>query len=184
MTATFSSGDILDAYKKGHKDAYKKGHKDGYKKGHKDGYAEGHADALQSVAQHNGDGLAPYQDGFLEIDFGRHEVKVQGVVRHLTRKQFSILAVLVRHPNQVLTCTDIQGYVWGEGCFSPKLASWHIKNLRAALVGQAARRTVPIITVRGHGYYYEPLPEPEFRPRNNTALRALGDRRQAQEASE
>ena len=168
MTTTLSTQDILDAYNMGHKA----------------GYAEGHADALQAAAQHNGDGPTEYRDAFLEIDFGRREVKVQGATCHLTPKEFNILALLVALPNQVLSCIDIQGYVWGDGYSSPDLVKTHVKHLRAALAGQAARRTVPIITVRGHGYYYEPLPEPEFRPRNNTALRALGDRRQAQEASE
>ena len=119
MTTTLSTQDILEAYKQGHKD----------------GYAEGHADALQSAAQHNGDGPTEYRDAFLEIDFGRREVKVQGATCHLTPKEFNILALLVALPNQVLSCIDIQGYVWGDGYSSPDLVKTHVKHLRAALAG-------------------------------------------------
>lgn len=50
--------------------------------------------------------------GGLEMDLGRHEVHRDGRKIELSPKEFALLEVLLRHPQQVLTRVQIMEHVW------------------------------------------------------------------------
>lgn len=54
-----------------------------------------------------------YDDGTLVIDLARREVTLNGDVVALTRKEFAVMALLVRHPGRVVSQQQILKEVWG-----------------------------------------------------------------------
>jgi two-component system KDP operon response regulator KdpE len=54
-----------------------------------------------------------YDDGSLVVDLARREVMLEGAPVALTRKEFSVLSLLVRHPGRVVTQQQILREVWG-----------------------------------------------------------------------
>jgi two-component system KDP operon response regulator KdpE len=54
-----------------------------------------------------------YDDGHLRIDLSRRQVSVAGDTVHLTRKEFAVLKVLITHPDQVITQTQLLREIWG-----------------------------------------------------------------------
>jgi len=54
-----------------------------------------------------------YDDGRLSIDLARREVVVDGMPVALTRKEFAVLSLLVRHPGRVVGQQQILREVWG-----------------------------------------------------------------------
>ncbi len=52
--------------------------------------------------------------GGISIDSLRHEVRRDGVVVALTRKEFALLAELARHPGRVITHAQLLRAVWGD----------------------------------------------------------------------
>jgi len=54
-----------------------------------------------------------YDDGALSIDLARREVFVDGAIVALTRKEFAVLSLLVRHPGRVVGQQQILREVWG-----------------------------------------------------------------------
>jgi len=54
-----------------------------------------------------------YEDGYLHIDLVKRMVSVTGETVHLTRKEFSILKMLVSNPGQVITQTQLLRDIWG-----------------------------------------------------------------------
>ncbi|MDI9238399.1 response regulator transcription factor [Lysobacter sp. LF1] len=54
-----------------------------------------------------------FDDGRLFIDLARREVRIEGEVVPLTRKEFAMLALLVRHAGRVVTQPHILREVWG-----------------------------------------------------------------------
>ncbi len=60
------------------------------------------------------DGAAQvYDDGLLHIDIARREVRLHGAPVALTRKEFALLSLLVRHPGRLLTQSQLLREVWG-----------------------------------------------------------------------
>lgn len=69
----------------------------------------------------------------------------------LTPREFDLLAILMRHPNQVLTRQTLMQRVWGEDFFGESnVLEVVIGNLRRALEANGQPRVVQ--TVRGIGY--------------------------------
>jgi len=69
----------------------------------------------------------------------------------LTAREFDLLALFLRHPNQVLTRSTLMQRVWGEDFFGESnVLEVVIANLRRAL--ESGYRTRLIQTVRGVGY--------------------------------
>lgn len=58
-------------------------------------------------------GAGTYDDGHLYVDLARRIVSVRGEPVHLTRKEFSILKMLVANPGQVITQTQLLREIWG-----------------------------------------------------------------------
>jgi two-component system KDP operon response regulator KdpE len=54
-----------------------------------------------------------YDDGSLVIDLARREVLLDGAPVPLTRKEFAVLSLLVRHPGRVVSQQQILREVWG-----------------------------------------------------------------------
>lgn len=69
--------------------------------------------ALLRVAGRQGGPEPVYDDGTLRIDLARREVSVRGEAVALTRKEFALLALLVRQPGHLVTQTQILREVWG-----------------------------------------------------------------------
>jgi two-component system KDP operon response regulator KdpE len=49
----------------------------------------------------------------LSVDLARREVMLDGHVVSLTRKEFAVLSLLVRHPGRVVSQQQILREVWG-----------------------------------------------------------------------
>ncbi|WP_343351114.1 response regulator [Pseudomonas sediminis] len=56
---------------------------------------------------------AIYDDGCLSIDIVEREVHLHGQSIQLTRKEFSLLALLVRQPGRLITQTQLLREIWG-----------------------------------------------------------------------
>jgi len=54
-----------------------------------------------------------YDDGTLSIDLARREAILEGQAVALTRKEFAVLSLLVRHPGRVVSQQQILREVWG-----------------------------------------------------------------------
>jgi phosphate regulon transcriptional regulator PhoB len=96
----------------------------------------------------------PLRAGELEIDRQRFEVKMKGRLVELTRKEFDLLATLVRTPGRVFGREELLDLVWGQdGFVEPRTVDVHVARLRAKFI--AARAPEPgIETVRGVGYRF------------------------------
>lgn len=94
----------------------------------------------------------------LEIDKGRHEVKLNGVEILLTTTEFSILSLLAAKPGWVFTRQQIIDFARGyDFLITPRAIDVQIFGLRKKL--QEYGKMVE--TVRGIGYRYRSTPEAE-----------------------
>jgi DNA-binding response OmpR family regulator len=97
-----------------------------------------------------------YGDGVVTIDFAQREVTVGGNKAVLTPLEFKLLAVFVRHPNQVLSHEQLLELVWGDALTGSRArAKLYVGYLRQKLAEAGAEESL-IETVRGFGYRYRP----------------------------
>jgi two-component system alkaline phosphatase synthesis response regulator PhoP len=88
--------------------------------------------------------------GGIELDESRRRVVVEGREVTLTRKEFDLLADLMRRPGLVLTREKLLERVWGyDHPGTTRTVDVHIRQLRKKLDG------IPIETVWGVGYRLE-----------------------------
>jgi two-component system response regulator MprA len=99
---------------------------------------------------------SPDEDGILrfaelELDLNLYEARVNGAPLKLTRTEFSLLELFLRHPRQVLPRSMINERVWGYD-FGPASNSLgvYVGYLRRKLQDHGADRLIQ--TVRGVGY--------------------------------
>jgi two-component system response regulator RegX3 len=88
----------------------------------------------------------------LEIDYVRHEVRVDGRDVALTPSEFTLLSLLAESPGQVFSRSQIMQRLWesphvGDG----RAADVHISNLRRKIERDPAH-PLRIVTVREFGY--------------------------------
>jgi DNA-binding response OmpR family regulator len=98
----------------------------------------------------------PLTFGDLYIDPRRRVVTLKGEVITLTAREFDLLWLFARHPQQVLTREQLLTQVWGydfDG--DDSTVTVHIRRLREKIEPNAARPTY-IHTLRGVGYKFEP----------------------------
>jgi two-component system response regulator RegX3 len=96
--------------------------------------------------------LAVARAGSLEVDFRRHEVRVDGEGILLTPSEFRLLAKLVSEPGRAFSRRELMQHLWSsEYVGDERAADVHVSNLRAKLEPDAAKPT-RIVTVRGIGY--------------------------------
>jgi two-component system, OmpR family, KDP operon response regulator KdpE len=67
----------------------------------------------QSAKAGQAEASVRYDDGALVVDLARREVFLQGAPVALTRKEFAVLAMLVRHPGRVVSQQQILRDIWG-----------------------------------------------------------------------
>ena len=93
-----------------------------------------------------------YDDGSVRMNFGAHEVTVDGVPVELTATEYRLLAVLIRHRGQVLSPARLLELVWDDPLgIGPDRVKYSVMRLRRKLGGG------PVIeAVRGFGYRYRP----------------------------
>jgi two-component system response regulator MprA len=98
-------------------------------------------------------GVLRFED--LELDALAHEARRGGRLLELTRTEFLLLELLMRHPRQVLTRAAIFDHVWGYD-FGPASNSLevYIGYLRRKTEAEDEPRLVR--TVRGVGYVLRP----------------------------
>jgi DNA-binding response OmpR family regulator len=99
-------------------------------------------------------GPRAYVDAQLRIDFESRDVVVDGGSVALTPTEFRLLALLVRHPGQVLSPLEILERGWHDPSgIGTGRVKFTVLNLRRKL-GWADVAISPIETVRGFGYRY------------------------------
>ncbi len=87
----------------------------------------------------------------LSLNLQTFAVKRAGQEIKLTSKEFSLLEMLLRHPNQILTKDQITNHVWDyEADVLPNTVEVYIKNLRRKI--DVPFKFPLIHTVRGFGY--------------------------------
>lgn len=95
-----------------------------------------------------------FDDGEFRINFMNREVWVRNELKHLTPKEFNLLAILVRNAGRVVTRTELVTQAWGEeygdAIDSLKL---YVHYLRQKLEVNAQQPEY-IITSRGVGYRF------------------------------
>ena len=93
---------------------------------------------------------APLRLGVVELDEEARRVTVQGREVELTRREFDLLAALLRDPDRVHTRDALLEQVWGSTYLGSKTVDVHVAGLRRKL-GDA----VTISSLRGVGYRME-----------------------------
>jgi DNA-binding response OmpR family regulator len=89
--------------------------------------------------------------GDVEVDTGRRETKVAGVVVPLTAREFDLLQFLASNPGLVLSRHQLLDGVWGVDWYGDeRTIDVHVRQLRKKL-GEA----LPLATVWGVGYRLE-----------------------------
>ena len=100
----------------------------------------------------SGRDLLAFDDGRLEIDNVRNEVRVGGQPRDVTRTEFDLLSVLAQYPGRAYSRAEIayrlRGYEY-EG--DERVVDVHVRNLRRKIESDPARPRC-VETVRGVGY--------------------------------
>jgi len=94
----------------------------------------------------------------LKIDPLRRTVTVQDEPVILTAKEFDLLWLFARHPEQVFTREQLLNLVWGYEFYGDEsTVTVHIRRLREKIEADPAN-PVYLKTVWGVGYKFEPIP--------------------------
>lgn len=96
-------------------------------------------------------GQEPLRIGSVELDEEARRATVDGREIELTRREFDLLAALLRDPHRAHTRDALLEQVWGSTYLQPKTVDVHIAGLRRKL-GDALK----INSLRGVGYRLEP----------------------------
>jgi DNA-binding response OmpR family regulator len=97
---------------------------------------------------------APIEIGDLVVDFGARRATLGGSELQLSRKEFDLLAELVRHAGNVVSREDLMERVWDENWFgSTKTLDTHVGWLRRKLDDDTAAPRY-LHTVRGVGFRF------------------------------
>ena len=96
------------------------------------------------------DGDSPF-----EIDLAGQRILFAGKPLPLTRREFGLLAELLRSPDRIRSRDELLSAVWGaDSDSSDRTVDTHIKTLRSKLQEAAAGRDF-IVTHRGMGYSFK-----------------------------
>ena len=96
----------------------------------------------------------PVQVGPLTVDFGARRASLDGSELRLSRKEFDLLAELVRNAGQVVSREQLMERVWDENWFgSTKTLDTHVAWLRRKLDDDPAAPRY-LHTVRGVGFRF------------------------------
>jgi DNA-binding response OmpR family regulator len=93
------------------------------------------------------------RSGEIELDLGARRCRRDGREIKLRRREFDLLAALLRYPGRLHRREQLLQLVWGAEDISPKTVDTHIASLRRKLGS-----TICITTLRGVGYRLDPAP--------------------------
>ncbi len=92
--------------------------------------------------------------GPVELDVGRHEVKVAGETILLPPKEFQLLELLLRRQGRLLTRDHLIEEVWGRDYVGDtKTLDVHVKRIRQKIEADP-HEPLFLVTVRGLGYKF------------------------------
>jgi len=101
--------------------------------------------------------FSEYQEGSLRVDFARRQVWLDGRLLGMTRKEWELLSLLLRHAGAVVARRRLLEEVWG---YRPDIRTRtldvHIQRLRKKL-GPAHEHLIE--TIFGVGYRFQPPAE-------------------------
>jgi len=101
--------------------------------------------------------FSEYQEGSLRVDFARRQVWLDGRLLGMTRKEWELLSLLLRHAGAVVARQRLLEEVWG---YRPDIRTRtldvHIQRLRKKL-GPAHEHLIE--TIFGVGYRFQPPAE-------------------------
>jgi DNA-binding response OmpR family regulator len=101
-------------------------------------------------------GTRPLVVGDITIDPSARTVRVRGHLIELTLKEFDMLYLLARHPQQVFSRDRLLERVWGTSDYiDPGTVTVHIRRLREKIEANPAKPN-HLLTVWGVGYKFEP----------------------------
>ena len=104
---------------------------------------------------------APVTIGDLHVDLAARRASLAGEELSLSRKEFDLLAELVRNAGRVVTREALMDRVWDENWFgSTKTLDVHVRWLRGKL-GETAETAHYLQTVRGVGFRFRGPEEPK-----------------------
>lgn len=89
--------------------------------------------------------------GGLEVDFTRHEVRVNGRAKHLSPREFQVLKLLLEGNGKVISREHLLRMIWGYDAslgITTRTVDQHVARLRRSLAAEKRR----IITVKNFGY--------------------------------
>jgi two-component system response regulator RegX3 len=93
--------------------------------------------------------------GACEIDFGRAELRRNGVALDLTAIELKMIQLFLRNPGRVLTRAQVIDEVWGRDvAITDRVVDTHVVKLRRKL-GDDSADPRHIVSVRGIGYRFE-----------------------------
>jgi DNA-binding response OmpR family regulator len=92
-----------------------------------------------------------FDEGRLEIDRHRREVRVDSTLRAVTRTEFDLLLALAEQPGRVLSRAKIARRLRADRSRDNHVVDVHVRNLRRKIEDDPARPR-RIETIRGHGY--------------------------------
>jgi len=92
---------------------------------------------------------ASFEVGDILVDDATHTVQRGGNDIELTRTEYDLLSVLVRHPGQVLSKQQLLIQVWGFDAYDANVVEVHMSALRRKLEAFGPR---VIQTIRGIGF--------------------------------
>src|SRR3954464_13975608 len=96
----------------------------------------------------------PATVGGLKVHYGARRATLDGAEIELSRKEFDLLAELVRNAGRVVSRDDLMDRVWDENWFgSTKTLDVHVRWLRGKL-GETADNATYLQTVRGVGFRF------------------------------
>jgi len=96
--------------------------------------------------------------GEIHMELDRHEVRVDGKLIELTRKEFCILRSFLESPDRVFSRQDMLNRVWGDNyALEEHALDVHIHSLRQKIENNPAKPKF-IVTVRGFGYKLRAAP--------------------------
>lgn len=105
-------------------------------------------EAIMRRVRPRGRGQRFFDHGPLTLDPGSREVRLDGRLVSLTRKEFDLLHLLVAQPSTVISRKDLMSKVWGYAWAPPsRTVDMHVSSLRKKL-GDASW----IVTVHGIGF--------------------------------
>jgi DNA-binding response OmpR family regulator len=100
-------------------------------------------------------GRAPsrFHFGSVAVDLSTGTVRRDKSHMSLTGKEAQLLRYFLRHPNRVVTRTELLANVWGSSSNETRTVDVHVAGLRAKLEQDSARPQL-FVTVHGKGYLF------------------------------